>query len=105
VLPLASTQIQYVVREPYQGGGEPLAMTLGRVRRDQALHIKSKMRHARVFLDGDHIVHEVTIGDVVSMQRSGDSLLVLGLSRNGERHEPRRARKPRSSSRDRRASA
>ena len=28
------------------------------------------MRQARVFLDGDHIVHEVTIGDVVTMRRS-----------------------------------
>lgn len=99
VLPLESTDIQYVVREPYQGGGYSLAMTLGRVAKDQTLHIKSKMRHARVFLDGDHIVHEVTIGDVVSMQRSAEPLLVLGLSRNGERAAARRPSAPKKSPR------
>ncbi|HEY8087816.1 MAG TPA: NAD(+)/NADH kinase [Polyangiaceae bacterium] len=85
VLPLEARDLQYVVREPYQGGGNRLEMTLGRVRPAEALHIKSKMRHACVFLDGDHIVHEVTIGDVVAMKRSAETLLVLGLTRNGER--------------------
>lgn len=101
VLPLSSRKLQYVVREPYQGDGRGLAMTLGLVDEGQSLTIKSKMRHARVFLDGDHIMHEVTIGDVVSMRRSGEPLLVLGLSRNGDvasasggtRGNPRGARK------------
>jgi hypothetical protein len=43
------------------------------------------MRQARVFLDGDHIVHEVTIGDVLRMRRSEEPLVVLGLGRNGRR--------------------
>jgi NAD+ kinase len=84
VLPLSSRKLQYVVREPYQGDGHVLAMTLGLVEEGRALTIKSKMRHARLFLDGDHIMHEVTIGDVVSMRRSDEPLLALGLSRNGD---------------------
>jgi NAD+ kinase len=88
VLPLGSHKLQYVVREPYQGGGQKLAMTVGCFDEAQTLQIKSKMRHARVFLDGDHIMHEVTIGDVVAMRRSAESLLVLGLSRNGDDGSP-----------------
>jgi NAD+ kinase len=84
VLPLSSRRLQFVVREPYQAPGHELAMTLGLVEEGQALHIKSKMRQARLFLDGDHIEHEVTIGDVLAMRRSEEPLVVLGLSRNGD---------------------
>jgi NAD+ kinase len=85
VLPLTSQKIQYVVREPYQANGHALRMALGLAQEDQALVIKSKMRQARVFLDGDHIVHAVTIGDVLRMRRSDEPLVVLGLGRNGRR--------------------
>jgi NAD+ kinase len=84
VLPLSSRKLQFVVREPYQGAGHELAMTLGLIDEGQELQIKSKMRQARLFLDGDHIEHQVTIGDVVAMRRSDEALAVLGLSRNGE---------------------
>jgi NAD+ kinase len=84
VLPLGSRKLQYVVREPYRASGHELAMTLGLVDEGQTLQIKNKMRQARVFLDGDHIVHEATIGDVVSMRRSDEPLTVLGLSRDGD---------------------
>jgi NAD+ kinase len=85
VLPLTSQKIQYVVREPYQANGHALRMALGLAQEDQALVIKSKMRQARVFLDGDHIVHAVTIGDVLRLRRSDEPLVVLGLARNGRR--------------------
>jgi len=84
VLPLASRKLQYVVREPYQVIGQALAMTIGLVDETQTLQIRSKMRQARIFLDGDHIVHEVGIGDVVTLRRSEEPLVVLGLSRNGD---------------------
>lgn len=81
VLPLDSPDLQYVVREPYHPHGEPLKMTMGLVVGDQTLDVKSRMRQARVFLDGDHLVHDVTIGDVVTMRRSSEPLVVLGLAR------------------------
>lgn len=84
VLPLASRKLQYVVREPYEMIGEALAMTKGLVGEIQTLQIRSKTRQARIFLDGDHIMHEIGIGDVVSLRRSEEPLVVLGLSRNGE---------------------
>lgn len=84
VLPLTSHKLQYVVREPYRANGHALEMTLGQLEEDQALVIRSKMRQARVFLDGDHILFEVTIGDVLTMRRSDEPLVVLGLTRNGD---------------------
>ena len=81
VLPLSSRKLQFVVREPYRAEGHALDVTLGLVDEDQVLEIKSKMRSARVFLDGDHIVHDVTIGDVVTLRRSDEPLVVLGLPR------------------------
>jgi len=81
VLPLSSRKLQFVVREPYRAEGHALDVTLGLVDEDQVLEIKSKMRSARVFLDGDHIVHDVTIGDVITLRRSDEPLVVLGLPR------------------------
>jgi len=81
VLPLDSLDLQYVAREPYRPHGEPLKLTLGLVVGEQSLDVKSRMRQARLFLDGDHLVHDVTIGDVVTMRRSSEPLVVLGLKR------------------------
>jgi NAD+ kinase len=85
VMPLSSCRLQYVVREPYRPRVGSLRMTLGLVREGEALTIKSQMRDARVFLDGDNIVHEVGIGDVVTMRRSDEPLIVLGLPIRGGR--------------------
>jgi NAD+ kinase len=84
VLPLASHHLQYVVREAYRPYGAAMHLTSGLVGENDVLTLKSKMRKASVFLDGDHIAHDVTIGDVVSMRRSDEPLVVLGLARNGE---------------------
>ncbi len=85
VLPLDSGDLQYVVREPYRAYGEPPQMTLGLVGESEILLLKSRMRQARLFLDGDHLVHDVTIGDVVTMRRSTEPLVVLGLKRAAPR--------------------
>jgi NAD+ kinase len=86
VLPLSSQKIQYVVREPYVPLGERMKMTLGTIEETKKLTLRSKMRQAKIFLDGDHTVYDVSIGDVITMQRSDEPLLVLGLTRNG-RHK------------------
>jgi NAD+ kinase len=82
VLPLDAADLQYVVREPYRPHNQPLKMTLGLVSGDHSLRIKSRMRQAKVFLDGDHLVHDVTIGDVLTLRRSNEPLVVLGLGRS-----------------------
>lgn len=81
VLPLASNDIQYVVREPYAPLGERFRLAKGLVRNGGRLVLRSKMRHARIFLDGHADRHQVTLGDVVEMSRSEETLTVLGLTR------------------------
>jgi len=80
VLPLGSRRIQYVVREPYRPGGSRLRYAAGLLDEDGKLTLRSKIRDARVFLDGHRIVHAVTIGDVLVMRRSSETLTVLGLA-------------------------
>ncbi|MGA2448045.1 MAG: NAD(+)/NADH kinase [Polyangiaceae bacterium] len=86
VLPLSSRQIQYVVREPYEPHREVFHMAVGTVEIGQCVALRSKMRHARLFLDGDHIMHEVSIGDSVTLSAADEPLLVLGLAR-GDRSQ------------------
>jgi NAD+ kinase len=90
VMPLSSRKLQYVVREPYLPRADTLRMTSGTIEEDEALTLRSEMRDARVFLDGDRIVHEVTIGDSVTMRRSDEPLVVLGLPPNGAARRPSR---------------
>lgn len=80
VLPLVSKRIQYVVREPYTPAGGHFRFAVGLLEPGGSLTIRSKMREAKVFIDGHRIVHDVTIGDVLVMRRSEDPLTVLGLA-------------------------
>jgi NAD+ kinase len=105
VLPLASRKVQYVVREPYRpwpiGASGPLAprLTRGLIDEGEALTLRSKMRLAKLFLDGDHLAYDLSIGDVVTYRLSDEPLMVLGLGRRGSlgdgsataRPAPRRA--------------
>ena len=83
ILPLTSHKIQFVVREPYTPGGVPLRLAAGTVEEGGSILLRSKMREAKIFLDGHHIVHDVAMGDVISLRRSDETLTVLGLTRNG----------------------
>ncbi|HZU85608.1 MAG TPA: NAD(+)/NADH kinase [Polyangiaceae bacterium] len=89
VMPLSSHKLQFVVREPYQPNTHELRLGLGLVDEGQALVIRSQMRAGRLFLDGDRIVHEVRIGDLVRMCRSDEPLVVLGLTRVSSRRPSR----------------
>lgn len=80
VLPLGSRRIQYVVREAYRPGGQRLRFTSGLLEEDGKLTLRSKIRDAKVFLDGHRLVHAVTIGDVLVMKRGTERLTVLGLA-------------------------
>lgn len=80
VLPLSSDKLQYVVREPYTPAGGHFRYAKGLVDPNGKLVLRSKMREAKVFVDGHRIVHSITIGDVLTMRRSADSLTVLGIA-------------------------
>ena len=80
VLPLGSRRIQYVVREPYHRIGKRSHFSVGLLQEGGKLTLRSKIREGRVFIDGHRIVHAVTIGDVLVLRRSEESLTVLGLA-------------------------
>ncbi len=80
ILPLESQRIQYVVREPYTPAGSHFKYAVGLVAPGGKLSLHSKMREAKVFLDGHRIVHAITIGDVLTMRRSTETLSVLGIA-------------------------
>jgi NAD+ kinase len=81
VLPLQSSNIQYVVREPYTPAGGHFRWARGLVKDDEELILRSKMRDAKVFLDGHRLVFNITMGDVLVMRRSDEPLTVLGISK------------------------
>lgn len=81
VLPLSSKRIQYVVREPYTPAGGHFRFATGLLDERGCLTLRSKMREAKVFLDGHRLVHSVTIGDVLEMRRSDEDLTVLGIAK------------------------
>jgi NAD+ kinase len=92
ILPLTSHRVQYVVREPYTPRGVPLSLSRGTVDDGGSIVLRSKMRQAKLFLDGPHVVHAVGLGDVITLRRSEETLTVLGLSRTSD--APARASKP-----------
>jgi NAD+ kinase len=82
VLALTSTRLQFVVREPYLGGGAALRLVVGLVEPQDQLELLSKMRAGKLFLDGHYDEHDIGIGDRIVMKRSADTLTVLGLQRS-----------------------
>jgi NAD+ kinase len=86
VLSLASTEIQYVVREAYRGGGgRPPALVRGRIEESGRLELACKMRQAKLFLDGNQGEHDLGMGDRIVMRRSDETLTILGLTPNGQK--------------------
>lgn len=81
VLPLVSDKLQFVVREPYTPAGGTLQMPRGLVGRGEALSIRCKMSDGRVFVDGPHEVHTVTIGDHLRFSASDEPLHLIGVTR------------------------
>lgn len=80
VLPLSSQKIQYVVREPYTPAGGRIRYARGLVDESSVLELRSKMREAKVFMDGHQLAHDVDIGDVLEMHRCDEPLTVLGIA-------------------------
>lgn len=79
VLPLTSKRLQFVVREPYVPRGERLRLVHGAVDDGGAVELLCKMRAAKLYIDGIHIVFACRLGDVLRMTRSPEPLAVLGL--------------------------
>ncbi|HWZ90559.1 MAG TPA: NAD(+)/NADH kinase [Polyangiaceae bacterium] len=78
VLPISSSNLQLVVREPYSPYGkyELLQLIVGE---KTAISVQSKMDNASLYLDGPHRTVSVRLGDTVSFGVSDEPLTVLGL--------------------------
>lgn len=81
VLPLTSDKLQFVVREPYTPVGQVVRLPRGLVSRGESLSLRVKMAEGRVFVDGPHEVHPVTIGDHLHFSASDEPLRLLGVTR------------------------
>jgi NAD+ kinase len=81
VLPLTSTALQYVVREPYTTRGIALTLQQGVLADGESLTLLNKMKEAKLYIDGHHIVYDANIGDSLVFRLSDEPLTVLGLAR------------------------
>ncbi len=81
ILPIAASTLQYVVREPYVGPAGRYRFTKGTFARGKALTLISKMRDARLYLDGYRHARDVKMGQRVEFQVSDEPLTVLAYRR------------------------
>ena len=79
VLPLASKNLQLVVREPYEPHGHRFRVRTRLIKPSEHLLVHSKMDEAKLWLDGPNREISVRLGDVVEFGVSDEPLQVLGL--------------------------
>ena len=81
VLPTGSQKIQFVVREPYSGKGDPYKIVKGMVSPGETLLLHCKMPEGMLYMDGSQKTKTVSLGGIVRMSLSDEPLLLLGLRR------------------------
>jgi NAD+ kinase len=80
ILPLESTVLQFVVREPYTPMGERYALRRVLVEPGQELVVRSKMHESALFLDGPDDHTKVAFGDILTFSLSHEPLRLLGIA-------------------------
>jgi NAD+ kinase len=78
ILPIESTHLEFLVREPYARGHKPYRLLRGLVRAGTQFEIESHIRAGRLYLDGPHVWRAVDIGSRLSFSRSPEPLCLLG---------------------------
>mgnify|MGYP001628070672 CR=1 FL=1 len=81
VLAPGSRKLQFIVREPYVPPDGHYRHRRGLIKNGDALRVFSKVREGRVYIDGPHVVHEVTIGRELVFRRSPEPLTLLAFPR------------------------
>jgi NAD+ kinase len=79
IMPLRSRKLQYLVREPYNGGRCRYLLRKGMVGPETLLVVISKTRRGRLFMDGPHLRFSLGLGDVLTVTTAATPLRVLGL--------------------------
>ncbi len=80
VLPLASANLQMVVREPYKPRGKPYRLTRLVIKPGDRVVLRSKSRQMRLFFDGPEQMARAVLGDVVEFEEAPEPITVLGIS-------------------------
>lgn len=89
-MPFRSRMLQFVVREPYEPLGMEYTHVRGMVHAYEVLRVRSKMREARLYVDGLRQAVGVEMGQVVSFEESPEPLVLMGVSPHAL-HERRRS--------------
>jgi len=76
-LPLGSTNIQYVVREPYAPSGKSYKLKKGVLKAPGSIKIFSMMDDAALFLDGPHIVYSLRRGSRIVIRNAMKPIQVI----------------------------
>jgi len=79
VLPVASRDFQYVVREVYQKKFGKRRLVKGTLKPGRSLEMVSYMKEGRVFVDGANLVLPFRLGDRLKVGVSREPLRVVGL--------------------------
>lgn len=87
LLAVGSSQLQFVVREPYTVGKPRYRVLKGVWGEGEQLRIQNHMRTGRLYLDGPHVWKAVEIGSWLRFSRSHEPLSLLGF----RAHETRRS--------------
>lgn len=82
ILPLTSTKVQFVVREPYSEPGTKLGLVKGLVPPKSGIRIHSKMRNGMIYIDGAHVRRRFDFGDELQVVPDGTPLVVYGIKRS-----------------------
>lgn len=80
VLPLSSTKLQLVVREPYAPFGQRYRLLKRLIEPGERVVVVSKMDDAMLWLDGPHRQFPVRLGEPAEFSLSEEPLRVLGLT-------------------------
>lgn len=75
---LSSSEIQLCVRELYHRPDQDPGMKFIAFGGEYSVHVRSKMSSAAMYIDGDHKVVPVELGDYVSFGVSNEPLIIVG---------------------------
>ncbi|EEC50349.1 predicted protein, partial [Phaeodactylum tricornutum CCAP 1055/1] len=66
-MPLASEDIQYLIREHMIEGGNVDGHDLdnGMIRTEEKMHVRWNSQKGRIFIDGSHLMHNLELGDEI----------------------------------------
>lgn len=74
VMKIIDQKFQYLVREPCIRPRQSFKYLGGLLNHDQVLEVKSQMRTGRIYIDGQHIDYQFSLGDSLSIRASEMSL-------------------------------